>query len=104
MHRAISPPAGDTPTSRLTVDGARPIRRAITRNDSPAASPARISSRSNNDNRNADRGRARHRRDGLPPAATNTRWIIARLIPNSAAIATCRSPAATRARISDRRA
>jgi hypothetical protein len=49
------------------------------RNDSPAAIPARISSRSINDNRNADRGRARDRRDGRPSAATNTRWTVIRL-------------------------
>jgi hypothetical protein len=33
-------------TSRDTVDGARPSRRAITRNESPAAIPREISSRS----------------------------------------------------------
>lgn len=37
------------------VDGARPNRRAIDRNDSPAASPREISSRSPSDNRSGDR-------------------------------------------------
>jgi hypothetical protein len=51
-------------TSREIVDGARPNRRAIPRNDSPPANPREISSRSTNDNRNADRtgSRARGRR------------------------------------------
>ena len=40
---------------RETVDGARPNRRAIARNDSPAARPREISSRSTSDNRNGDR-------------------------------------------------
>ena len=42
-------------TSREIVDGGRPSRRAIARNDSPPANPREISSRSANDNRNADR-------------------------------------------------
>ena len=42
-------------TSREIVDGDRPNRRAIDRNDSPPARPREISSRSVNDNRNGDR-------------------------------------------------
>ena len=49
-------------TSREIVDGDRPSRRAIDRNDSPPARPREISSRSVNDNRNADRFRLRDRR------------------------------------------
>ena len=45
-RRPIAPRPATPPTSRLTVDGALPIRRAIARNESPAAIPARISSRS----------------------------------------------------------
>jgi hypothetical protein len=42
-------------TSRTIVDDDRPSRRAIARNDSPLTKPREISSRSTNDNRNADR-------------------------------------------------
>jgi len=42
-------------TSREIVDADRANRRAIDRNDSPPANPREISSRSVNDNRNADR-------------------------------------------------
>jgi hypothetical protein len=42
-------------TSREIVDGDRANRRAIDRNDSPPTNPREISSRSANDNRNADR-------------------------------------------------
>jgi hypothetical protein len=42
-------------TSRHTVDGARPGPLAIRRNDSPAASPREISSRSASDNRSGER-------------------------------------------------
>jgi hypothetical protein len=42
-------------TSREIVDGARPNRRAIARNDSPPTNPREISSRSTTDNRNGDR-------------------------------------------------
>jgi hypothetical protein len=42
-------------TSREIVDGDRSKRAAIDRNDSPPANPREISSRSDNDNRNADR-------------------------------------------------
>jgi len=42
-------------TSRDTVEGARPIRAPIDRNDSPAANPREISSRSSSDSRNGDR-------------------------------------------------
>jgi hypothetical protein len=45
-------------TSRAIVDGARPNRAAIIRNDSPAARPLEMSSRSVNDNLNGDRVRA----------------------------------------------
>ena len=53
------------------VDGARPSRRAIARNDSPPARPREISSRSANDNRNGDRtgsrtGGRRNRADACP--------------------------------------
>jgi hypothetical protein len=43
--------------SRDTVDGARPMCRAIARNDSPLAAPREISSRSSNDSRNGERDR-----------------------------------------------
>jgi hypothetical protein len=42
-------------TSRVTVEDARPSRRAIARNDSPPASPREISSRSVIDSRNDER-------------------------------------------------
>jgi hypothetical protein len=42
-------------TSRDTVDGDRPNRHAISRNESPATIPREISSRSANDSRNDDR-------------------------------------------------
>jgi hypothetical protein len=46
-------------TSREIVDGARPNRPAITRNDAPPTNPREISSRSANDNRNVDRTNSR---------------------------------------------
>jgi hypothetical protein len=78
-------------TSRDTVDGERPNRRAIHRNDWPPASPREISSRSLNDNRNRHQSAAgtgrRH------PAATT--WVRtddgAR--PNARLIARSDSPA-----------
>ena len=61
-HAALSAAAArylDRPplpkTSRLTVDGARPRAAAIIRNDSPAASPREISSRSSSDSRTSQR-------------------------------------------------
>ena len=45
-------------TSRHTVDAFRPMRSAIVRNDSPAASPREISSRSSSDKRSGDRFRS----------------------------------------------
>src|SRR5262249_50344139 len=56
-------------TSRLTVDGARPSRAAITRTPSPAASPTAISSRSASDRYRPLTGPAPF--PFTPPAARN---------------------------------
>src|SRR5439155_27282392 len=92
------------PTSRLTVDGALPIRLAMARKDSPAASPARISSRSLNDNRSDERGRRRERRDGAPPAAASTLLTVLVVVPTARATCGWVSPPHTRSRISSRSA
>jgi len=59
-------------TSRDTVEGDRPNRRAIHRNDSPVANPREISSRSPNDNRSGHQSPAGTGR--FHPAAT--RWVL----------------------------
>ena len=54
-QRPIAAPTAVRDDLTAIVDGTRPNRIAIDRNDSPPASPREISSRSHNDSRNADR-------------------------------------------------
>jgi hypothetical protein len=76
-------------TSRLTVDAERPIRLAIAANVSPAPSPARISSRSSNDKRNADRGRCL---DAIPPSDATSRCTERAVQPTAAALSSTLEP------------
>ncbi len=84
-------------TSRDTVDGARPSRLAITRNDSPRATPREISSRST-----SDRCRSARRRGGgrTPPASSNSRRIDDPFLPRRRAIDRVSSPACRRSHTS----
>ena len=65
-HARYRPRPPFAATSRHTVDGARPSRRAISLTGSPAASPREISSRSASDSRNGDR-RGSASADGAAP-------------------------------------
>ena len=77
-------PATEFRVSSLdTVDGARPIRLAIARTDSPAATPTAISSRSANDRYRPCRFRPR--RGLTPPAAASNRRPVLRLVPTASA-------------------
>src|SRR4249920_3524576 len=80
-------------TSREIVEGARPTRPAMARNDRPASRPERISSRSVADNL-ADDGSHSIRR-ATPPASLITRYTHRVDLATSRATSTARIPSAT---------
>jgi hypothetical protein len=84
-------------TSRDTVDGARPNRPAITRNDSSASKPPRIASRSAADNRAGDGSHTTRR--VIPPASRITVRTMLAERATSRATSTVAIPPATKAMI-----
>ena len=84
-------------SSRLTVEGARPNRDAITRSDSPAATPLEISSRSVSERWRSARRRGAGR---TPPASSNNRRIDDPFLPKRRAIDRVNSPALRRSHTS----
>ncbi len=86
-------------TSRLSVDGARPNRRARTRSDSPAATPREISSRSTRDKCRTDRCRTAGR---TPPEASTNARIDPADLPSRRPIDRFDSPACRRSHTSTR--
>ncbi len=83
--------------SRDIVDAARPNRPAITRNDSPAATPREISSRSTSDSCRSDRVRGAGR---TPPTSSNNLRIDDPFLPSRRAIDRVGSPAFRRSHTS----
>jgi hypothetical protein len=84
-------------TSRLTVDGDRPIRRAISRNDSPARTPREISSRSTRDNHRPELVASNHDRPD-----NDTRCTVLREHPTRRATSPTGTAAANNSRINTR--
>jgi len=81
-------------TSRLIVDAARPERAAISRSETPSASPREISSRSVGD---SDRGDRRRGVGTYPPLDATTPWIDPGCLPKARPMSLSDSPAFQRA-------
>jgi hypothetical protein len=80
-------------TSRDTVEGARPNRCAIARNESPASRPDRMVSRSDAESLAGDGSQSNRR--ATPPASRITRWTNGADLATSRATSTARIPSAT---------